>query len=266
MIFSQDTDIKIDKILWVYKDIDTKSWKYTSVDKNFHRLLLVVKGSAFWKNGSTTYHAKKGDVIWLPPYFNYHAFNDELPFTYLSFTFLIQDEAFPCTEAWNPLFLNTDYELMNKLFSAALNSFIFKKPGFQIEIKALLLNVIYHICSVRTSYLTNVSVPKIIKKGYDYMNQHYYETNLSINKLAEMCHISVKHFSRVFSDSFHIAPKKYLLDIRIEQAKNLLAFTPESVSKISALTGFSDVYHFSKTFKKFVGCSPRKYREKFPKN
>ena len=55
---------------------------------------------------------------------------------------------------------------------------------------------------------------------------------------------------------------RYLREIKIERAKTLLLTTEKSILEISILLGFHDQSHFTNTFKKFVGVSPLKFRNK----
>jgi len=56
-------------------------------------------------------------------------------------------------------------------------------------------------------------------------------------------------------------PIAYQIKLRIESACNLLRFTSRPCKRIALNVGYSDVYHFSKSFKKLIGVSPSLYRK-----
>jgi AraC-like DNA-binding protein len=54
---------------------------------------------------------------------------------------------------------------------------------------------------------------------------------------------------------------QYLNDLRIDHAKHLLETTDKQIIRISLDSGFNDLSHFNRTFKKIVGSSPSEYRK-----
>jgi AraC-like DNA-binding protein len=76
---------------------------------------------------------------------------------------------------------------------------------------------------------------------------------------AEAC-LSPYHFIRAFRGVFHDTPHQYLLRIRIQKAKELLALTTMSVTDICFEVGFESLGSFSATFHRIVGWPPTAYR------
>ena len=90
----------------------------------------------------------------------------------------------------------------------------------------------------------------------------YSEENLSLEDYAAMCCMSKYHFLRTFKEVTGVTPMEYRLRIRMENAKEMLEEGVLSVSEISEKVGFSSAAHFSDSFKKFVGISPKKFANK----
>jgi len=95
------------------------------------------------------------------------------------------------------------------------------------------------------------------------INLHQYQ-NLSLEKLATLCGLSISSFKRKFREIYHDSPGNYLNMKKIEKAKELLQVGDLSVSEISFEVGFNDPYYFTRIFKKKEGIPPSTYREKFP--
>lgn len=86
------------------------------------------------------------------------------------------------------------------------------------------------------------------------------ESEISLEKLAEDLNLSASYISSCFKKQMGISIMKYAKKIRIDRAKVLLTTTDISILDLSVSLGFYDQSHFSKTFKKFTGVSPSKYR------
>lgn len=97
-----------------------------------------------------------------------------------------------------------------------------------------------------------------------YFLKHYPDSNLSVQETAAHVGISEVHLRRIFQEIAHVTPIRYLINIRLEQAKILLQSSNYSVFEIALAVGFSDQYYFSRMFKKITGQSPSAYKEKHP--
>lgn len=94
-----------------------------------------------------------------------------------------------------------------------------------------------------------------------YLSVHLAEP-ISVAEMAAYAHLSPSHFARLFRQQFGLAPHHYLLHLRLQHAQSLLLETHLALAQIVEYCGFADVHHFSKVFRKYVGCSPGAYRER----
>ncbi len=122
-----------------------------------------------------------------------------------------------------------------------------------------------HIIGTAAAY-TNVasseSVPDWyghIKEVIAYIDTHYSE-DLTITKLAKIAHLSETRFRRLFKGVMDMTVGRYLVTIRLNAARKLLATTNMLISEIATTVGFWDQSHFVKAFKKLRGETPHQYR------
>jgi AraC-like DNA-binding protein len=114
--------------------------------------------------------------------------------------------------------------------------------------------------------VANVSRPAIpltrhLLRVRDLMDRAY-AAPLHIPALARSAHVSEAHFSRSFKAAFGETPHRYLLSRRIERAKALLRAGELSVTEVCLAVGFTSLGSFSTQFRRFVGTSPREYRDR----
>ena len=89
----------------------------------------------------------------------------------------------------------------------------------------------------------------------DYMDLHFSEADC-LHQAAALSGVTSRRFCDLFKAEFRTTPQQYLIEKRINAAKQLLATGGVSVTRTAELCGFSDVYYFSRAFKGAVGCPP----------
>ena len=91
--------------------------------------------------------------------------------------------------------------------------------------------------------------------------QYGFNENITMETLEKRFYRSKSQITKIFKASYNTTPYAYLIDIRIELAKNLLKTTKTPINEIAEYLRFSSEYHFSGSFKKRNGTSPREYRK-----
>jgi AraC family transcriptional regulator len=97
------------------------------------------------------------------------------------------------------------------------------------------------------------------KKVSEFIESHLLD-GIPLAVLADLAHLSPFHFVRAFKQSFGLPPHRYLVKLRIDRAKALLADSAMSVTQVGARLGFSETSSFTTTFRKFAGFTPTAYR------
>lgn len=97
-------------------------------------------------------------------------------------------------------------------------------------------------------------------KAEDYIKINY-SSHITIEGISKNLGIDRRYFSRIFTKYIGVSPQKYLVNYRLEKAKNLLATGAYTVSEVASSVGYDDIFAFSKIFKKKYGMSPSKYSE-----
>jgi AraC family transcriptional regulator len=83
--------------------------------------------------------------------------------------------------------------------------------------------------------------------------------NLTLEEMAKQVHLSPFHFARQFKRTVGTSPYRFVLQLKIEHAKMAMKKCKGSIIDIAHELNFADQAHFSNTFKKVTGISPRRY-------
>ena len=101
---------------------------------------------------------------------------------------------------------------------------------------------------------------RVVKHTLAYLHQNY-SRHLSRQEIAgEVC-VSEHYLSKIFRQEIGLTPRECLNRFRIVRAKELLCSTADSITSIAAQVGFDDSAYFSRVFRKYVGQSPKAYRQ-----
>ena len=117
--------------------------------------------------------------------------------------------------------------------------------------------------ALNTRPIANVAVLKEQKRLhqiYHFIETHY-QQHIDVNEVAKTAHLTTAAFCRYFKKSTHLTFTDFLNQYRINQAKKLL-MQDKNVSDACYESGFENLSHFNKTFKKFTGENPSVFRKK----
>lgn len=86
---------------------------------------------------------------------------------------------------------------------------------------------------------------------------------ISVQQLSAVAKLSPNYFCRAFKSSFGRSPHAYVLDRRLEKARELLLATDEPLSRVALTCGFSDQAHFTRRFRQAMGAPPNAWRRQW---
>lgn len=114
------------------------------------------------------------------------------------------------------------------------------------------------IMQISDNMMANSKIP-LSAEIANYLINHYSES-ISLEDISRETFFSIAYCESEFKKAYGKSIIKYLIDLRISEAKNLLAETSLPCGVIANMVGFEDANYFSRIFKKRLGISPLKYR------
>ncbi len=241
-------NLKIKEIITVaHYNTNMKSWR--ARDRKNHFIGIKLEGSAlhdfgykkFVLSGNSVYYFNQRDDYDVTVYeagasFSVHFTTEEE----------IDSESFAFTTANTTEFVS----LLNKADAA-------KRSGDE----HLLCSYVYRLLAEITKQKGRAYAPSDgrVTVFKEYIDGHFLEQDC-LSSAVSHSRLSARRIGSLFKSSFGLTPNRYLTLRRVERAKELLAIDEISVAEVASLTGFSDVYYFSKVFKAETGIPPSRFK------
>lgn len=201
-----------------------------------------------------TFTVKENDIIYLPKRSNYEVKIHSPGDTYC-INFQCIDE-----NIFSPFVLRlSNAEAILQAYQSAEKIWKSAKRYREYSVLSELYKILYLIQKMQdTPYLPKTK-QNLIKPAVDYIHKKYTEELINVQKLSQLCGMSYEYFRRLFHQFYGCSPIKYINDLKMSRAKELLSSGLYSVSEAGILSGFFDVSHFSRFFKKNTGTTPVEY-------
>ena len=137
--------------------------------------------------------------------------------------------------------------------------------AYPLAIKSKLYQMFYILFYNESKPLPRTRPQKSIEKAkyiLQYISGHY-SSHLSIETMAEVCHLSESHFMKFFKSATGMTFTEYLNDYRLSISSRLLISSDQSILETAAACGFENVSYFNRLFKRKYQMTPSQYRHQY---
>lgn len=241
-----------------YKQRSTPFLFLTKLRKDFG-LVLIKEGSLIYNYENKETIIRKGDLLLLNKnethFVSNNTYEPDTPYEFYVLKFEISDPKLPLLEHVNTI---RNYDTMLELFRAEYECMEKKLPGYKINAKAILYQILYQLYNEYFTGIKLTPVQQNLLKSKLYIDENYMY-KLSIDDIAGISGYSRTHFNRLFLQQYGMTAINYITLVRINRAKSMLNSDMFCLKEIAQSCGFSNEYYFCRVFKRVVGCSPGKY-------
>ena len=226
--------------------IDRKSYSL-GINENGHAKLTFLDGTVIESN--------PGDIVFCPIGSSYDIEVYE-PYDSYNISFYLTNEV-----KLNPFVFNAknDPKLIEN-FKKTFSIWRTQKFGYEERTFSELYQIIYTMKNYYIAEYLPTKKHNIIKPAVEYIHKNFFTQNISIDHLAELCQTTHQYFGTIFKQIYGISPLKYINNLQMNYAKQLIDSNAYTIGEISTMLGFSELSQFSRKFKKITGYSPSEYK------
>lgn len=151
-------------------------------------------------------------------------------------------------------------EGLEQFFKKIFCAFVAKEEGYMLECKSQLYRIFFEL--QKSIYIPERKF-RLIKPALEVIRSDFLARDIPIHELAAASGISETYLKLLFRERFGLPPKKYIIQLKINYACELLRLERYTVTQIAELCNFSDVHYFSRQFKEYMGITPMQYSQKY---
>ncbi|MEF9988722.1 MAG: AraC family transcriptional regulator [Christensenella sp.] len=245
--------------------------KYITHQKNIssYLIMLTTAGEGSYTHGGETYALKPGDLVFVDSMESHtHRTSKQCHGTWnllwVQFNGIIARGYYSQYKTKDIPVLNASQNpkiqlLLEKLLSANKS----KSVGTEFLSSRILVDILTEILFTAEAVVSpKINMPQFIQTALADIDAHFTE-NLNLEYFSAKLRLSKYHFAKEFKKYTGYSPGEYIINTRINHAKEYLQYSDLTITNISDAVGFNNACHFINMFKQKVGLTPLKFRKQY---
>ena len=231
---------------------------FATKSRRCHGLTVILSGTMVYSYGGTEIKAGKGDIIMQQNGDSYQLRAADGPVEFIVISYLCQpNELVDLLTDDGKVFSGGHGARYADAFERAEE--VYRNPGLWKQ--PLLRGMVQQIvCMILREQATQAEQEPTNTAS---AARHYMDENacsaITVEDVAKAVGCSASHLRQVFKKNYGLPPVKYLNEVRVRRAKEMLASGLFTQEEISDACGFRNVYYFGRVFKEITGVSPGRY-------
>jgi AraC-like DNA-binding protein len=232
-------------------------WRLRLHTVDDYDLTYVIKGNARYTIDGTVYELTPGDLLFLTDGLEKEAVT--YPKNLMHCFSINFNSKYPSAKIPPSLFpvlshIGLRQDIID-MFRELTVSWTEQQLGYTMKTRALLTLILHRLSEIILYNIDSTPGDYRINKVIHYILIHYAE-KISVKNLANRAHLDTDYFGRLFKREMGMSVHEYVTQIRVRNAENMLQSGTYKVHEVAAHCGFSDVFHFYKSFKSLRGFPP----------
>lgn len=253
-MFFVDNDVSVD-LIGIFKIDRAKYRNEAPTERSYDSISIRVEGSAVFRSSGREQAVKPGDVLYIPRCATYAQGSERE--TVIAIHFInLGNSGDTSLEKITP----NHAEIVRELVLGMYSVWEEKKPGYKLECKSLFYHLLYVIRRQPEDTAEAARPTERLSPAVEYIHKNYTHGSISVSELSKKAALSEPYFRKLFHRTYSVSPKRYVINLRLEYASELLQSQLYSVAEVSEKTGFNDVKYFTRLFKERYLISPSLYK------
>ena len=269
LIFSEletgTLDLRLD--FYGYEDCLPDQFFGPAIRENYV-LHYITKGKGYLEYRKQKIPLQKGDIFLLiPGEVTYYFADNQTPWSYywLGISGIKAQEYFNLSSFHDTAYLRSPHtKALGKFIGTIVKDTekLDESKASQLHVISQLFELMHQLNALSPNLDQETISPscKLYREAKHLIDIGYNSQDISIQKIADELGVHRSYLSSIFKDFHKISPKEYLLEVRMNRAKELLKTTDQPIKIIAYSVGYLDPLHFSKAFRQYYDCSPSQCR------
>ena len=233
-----------------------------------YQLLYITHGKGYFYTSPDTFiEIKEGDILILQPHVWHSYFPDKktgwqeywIGFQGINMDSRFQNNFFAKDQIVYHIGVQ---DSIVKLYEQAIQVAMEEKAACQQYLAGIANLILGMTMYYSQNYEFDNKATEQISKAKVFIRENLLK-GIGPEEVADSLHMSYSWFRKLFKEYTGLSPAHYIQELKIQQAKDLLATTQRSTKEIAYYLTFDDIPYFTKVFKKYTGYTPQSYRKKF---
>lgn len=257
-------DAGVGEVRFVVNRPAAAGWRIQGVTDPEHDILaFAVRGRARYESGGRAFDVDAGSLLYFPAGTVRSGIADsEDPWSFYATAFRLLPADRASASAFGRLPRRSrpaDASEVVALFDALDHAWSAREAGFRLQCRGLVLHLLQVLVRTANRPKTSIAHARRLERVTQLLQRNY-TTPYRVEELAEIAGLSESRFRVLFKRFTGFSAVQYQNRIRINRARGLLLSGEHTVTRVAELTGFRDVYYFSRLFKQITGISPSSLR------
>ena len=262
-----DYDLVIDHVLVAHQNRWLQRFSDYRYGRRVYGFVYGRENSAVFDFGEEKVTLGAGDLIFLSAQSSYSVYTEgNLPFSHMTANFSLS--SFECAEGSIAeeilsgkrihVLRRADAYGVRERMDRLVSIWRSKQYGYRMLARSLIYELAYTYLNDACRECGEGESYRRILPAKQYIESHYKE-EIAVSDLAAICDLSETHLRRLFVRVLSCSPTEYRLNLRMQEAKDLLMSGSSSITEAAEAVGFEDANYFSRVFKKHTGRSPSSF-------
>lgn len=221
----------------------------------FHALSYRITGEAEFIHDGLSTQVKQRDIAFVPSGYNYvlNSADEHL--------YVVHFDMYHNASKKMEVFTPSNYKIFENLFQKMYSIWSGKQVGCENAGTSVFYKILEQI-QKQLAEQKMMGTSDKLKMVVEYLHEHFADSDLSVAMLCEMAEMSDTYFRKLFIKNFSVTPLKYINNLRLSYANELLRSGYYTVEEVAEKVGFSDPKYFSTFIKRTMGIPPSKLHQK----